>query len=281
MLKRGTGLPVVITMHGTDVNMWPVRYPWYRDALKDVRNHPWVSFTTHTETYRRKLLELGVPASQIEVISNSFDPKFAGGRPRLVYEPGGHFRVISVARMEIWKGQEYLVRGFADFVRKHHANSSLSLVGYGPQERTLRALVEQLGLQDQVRFYGRVPHHEIPVLLRNHDGYVQPSVKHSETLQEEGQPIALLEAIATGMPVIVTDTGAMAETVRVGPYAGNAFVIPDKDEDAIAEALGAVMRTPRTEHTCREYVRAIFEKHSQEGQIGRTLRVYERAWSGP
>jgi glycosyltransferase involved in cell wall biosynthesis len=145
----------------------------------------------------------------------------------------------------------------------------------------LHALVEQLGLQDQVRFYGRVPHHEIPVLLRNHDGYVQPSVKHSETLQEEGQPIALLEAIATGMPVIVTDTGAMAETVRVGPYAGNAFVIPDKDEDAIAEALGAVMRTPRTEHTGREYVRAIFEKHSQEGQIGRTLRVYERAWSGP
>lgn len=279
LLKRGDTRPVVITMHGTDVNMWPARHAWYRDALKEIHQHPWVSFTTHTETYRTKLLELGIPATQIEVISNSFDPKFAAGRPRMVYEPGSHFRVISVARMDIWKGQEYLVQGFAEFVRTQHANSSLSLVGYGPQERALRALVEQLGLRDQVRFYGRVSHREIPVLLRNHDVYVQPSIRHTETLQEEGQPIAVLEAIGSGMPVIVTDTGAMAETVRVGPYAGNAFVIPDRSAAAIAEALGTVMRIPRGDDTGREYVRAISEKHSQARQIELTLGVYERAWA--
>jgi glycosyltransferase involved in cell wall biosynthesis len=261
------------------VNMWPARYPWYRDALKHIHQYSWVSFTTHTETYRRKLVALGVPASRIEVIPNSFDPKFAESRGRVIYEPGGQFRVISVARMDIWKGQEYLIRGFAKFQRECYANTSLSLVGYGPQERSLRTLVDQLGIQEQVRFYGRVVHDEIPVLLRNHDAYVQASIKHPETLQEEGQPIALLEAIACGVPVIVTDTGAMAETVRVGNHAGSALIIPDKDSEAVARALDSVRLAPPDELTRRAYVKAICEKHNQDDQLRRTLRVYERAWS--
>jgi L-malate glycosyltransferase len=279
LASRKRKLPLVITMHGTDVNMWPARHAWYRDALRTIHHDSSIFFTTHTETYRDKLVKLGVPSSRIDVIPNSFDPKFAGGRPRLVYEPGGHFRVISVARMDIWKGQEYLIQGFARFLREYSSNASLSLVGYGPQERALRTLVDQLGIQEQVRFYGRVVHHEIPILLRNHDVYVQPSVKHPETLQEEGQPIAILEAIATGIPLIVTDTGAMAETVRVGPHEGNAFVIPDKDSGAIAAALEQVMRAPVDVQRRQAYVRAICEKHSQEGQVRRTLEVYERAYS--
>jgi glycosyltransferase involved in cell wall biosynthesis len=279
LAERQATLPVVITMHGTDVNMWPARHAWYRDALKHIHQYSWVSFTTHTETYRGKLVSLGIPASRIEVIPNSFDQKFAEAPGRTNYEPGGQFRVISVARMDIWKGQEYLIQGFAKFLRECYPNTSLSLVGYGPQERALRALVEQLGIQEQVRFYGRVIHQEIPVLLRNHDVYVQASVKHPETLQEEGQPIALLEAIACGVPVIVTDTGAMAETVRVGNHAGSALVIPDKDSDAIARALDSVRRASPDERTRRAYVKAICEKHNQEDQLRHTLQIYERAWS--
>lgn len=80
-LKRmSRQLPVVITMHGTDVNTWPAWFPWYREALKGVGSDRWVSFTTHTQTYKSKLLELGVPEQQVTIISNSFNPKFTGGR---------------------------------------------------------------------------------------------------------------------------------------------------------------------------------------------------------
>ncbi|HEX6242696.1 MAG TPA: glycosyltransferase, partial [Polyangiales bacterium] len=73
LAQRGAPRPVVITMHGTDVNMWPARHSFYADALKTMADKGWVHFTTHTETYREKLVRLGVPATQIDVIPNSFD----------------------------------------------------------------------------------------------------------------------------------------------------------------------------------------------------------------
>jgi glycosyltransferase involved in cell wall biosynthesis len=267
---------LVITMHGTDVNMWPARHAFYADALKDMSDKPWVRFTTHTEVYRQKLIRLGVRGAQIEVIPNSFDPKFAQGRARHVFSRGDHLRVISVARMDIWKGHDQLVRGFARFLRESYANASLTLVGYGPEEQKLRDLVVALDIKEQVRFYGRAQHYEVPVLLRNHDVYVQPSIKHPETLQEEGQPIAVLEAIASGIPVIVTDTGGMGETVRVGDPTGSAWIIPDKSELAIAGALRAVLESTADPSTRAAYVAAIVQKHARYAQLARTAGVYGR-----
>ena len=140
-------------------------------------------------------------------------------------------------------------------------------------------MATDLGIREKVRFYGRAAHHEVPVLLRNHEVYVQPSIRHPETLQEEGQPIAVLEAIATGMPVIVTNTGGMAETVKVGDYEGHAWVVPDKDVDAIARALDQVVHAVARDAARDAYVRGIVAKHSQEGQLARTRSHYERAWA--
>lgn len=280
LARQGSKLPVVITMHGTDVNMWPARHAWYSDALKWIGSLPWVSFTTHTQTYRQKLERLGVPGDKIDVIPNSFDPKFTKHtfhRPPI--ELGDHLRVISVARMDVWKGHEFLVRGFDQFVRERYSNASLTLVGYGPQESKLRALAGELGIREKVRFYGRAAHHEVPVLLRNHEVYVQPSIRHPETLQEEGQPIAVLEAIATGMPVIVTNTGGMAETVQVGEYEGHAWVVPDQDPGAIAQALDQVIHAVARDEARDAYVRGIIDKHSQQGQLERTRAHYERVWA--
>jgi L-malate glycosyltransferase len=269
--------PLVITMHGTDVNMWPARHAWYSDALKSMGDKPWISFTTHTEVYREKLVRLGLSPAQIEVIPNSFDPKFGQGRARHAFARGDHLRVISVARMDIWKGHEHLIRGFAKFVRESYSNASLTLVGYGPEEPKLRALVTELGLQEQIRFYGRAQHYEVPVLLRNHDVYVQPSIKHPETLQEEGQPIAVLEAIATGIPVIVTDTGGMAETVRVGDPTGSAWIIPDQSGSAISAALSEVVASEVDARVRAAYVASVVRKHARQGQLTRTAAVYARA----
>jgi glycosyltransferase involved in cell wall biosynthesis len=282
LAQRGRQRPVVITMHGTDVNMWPARHSFYADALKTIGEKPWVRFTTHTRTYRDKLVRLGVPEARIEVIPNSFDAKFlADARERAAYVPGDHLRVISVARMDIWKGHEYLIDGFAQFVREHYSNASLTLVGYGAEEAKLKAQVEALGIEERVRFYGRAAHHEVPVLLRNHDVYVQPSIRHPETLQEEGQPIAVLEAIATGMPVIVTNTGGMAETVKVGDSQGLALIVPDRSGPAIAGALAALLTQEVSPERRRAYVAAICAKHARERQLAHTRRVYEHALASP
>ena len=273
--KLGVRTPVVITMHGSDVNMWPRKYRWYRDALRTLGTRPWVTLTTHSETYRKKLMALGVRREQVAVIPNSFDPGFAQAGSRSAFERGSLLRVICVARMDIWKGQEYLIRAFSHFHRHVYPSSTLTLVGYGPREADLRALVDSLGLADVVRFRGRLAHYKVALLLRHHDVYVQPSICHQETMQEEGQPIAVLEAIAAGMPVIVTDTGAVAETVKVGPYEGNAYVVESRSAVAIAGALEEVVRAPRSSGRADEYIRMVSQKHSQERQLAATLKHYE------
>ena len=185
VLKQlGLDIPLVITMHGTDVNMWPRKYRWYREALRSLGREPSVTLTTHTETYRAKLKALSIPPAKVTVIPNSFDPSFAGPFERKPFAPGSEFRVICVARMDIWKGHEYLIRGFARFRQQGFPNSTLTLAGFGSLEDELRGLVEKLGVQDAVRFLGRVPHDAVPQLLREHDVYVQPSIAHPETMQK-------------------------------------------------------------------------------------------------
>lgn len=277
--QRSVRLPVVITMHGTDVNTWPERHAWYRDALAEAASDPGVWFTTHTETYRGKLAALRVAPQRVEVIPNSFAPTFEeADRPPWCL-PGGHLRVICVARMDIWKGHEYLLRGFAQFRQQHYPNASLTLVGEGIRLADMQRLAKELGVARHVRFRGRVAHAEIPLLLQNHDVYVQPSIKHPSTHQEEGQPIAVLEAAASGMPVIVTDTGGLPETVQLGPYAGSAIVVPPCEAAAIASALAELVAAGGASEGRRAYVRTVREKHGQGRQVMHTVKLYRRACS--
>ena len=270
----GSALPVVITLHGTDVNMWPHKYPWYAAQLRELAEDPAVHFTTHSETYRTRLSALGLRDERIVVMPNSFAPRFAASA-RPSFSPGAHLSVLSVARMDVWKGHEYLIAGFASFVERY-PRASLTLVGYGPCEEALRAQVEALGLSGCVRFYGRAAHFEVPALLRSHDVYVQPSIRHPRTRQEEGQPIAVLEAIAGGLPVIVTDTGAMPETVRIADHEGSAWLVPPGSSEALAEALYDVATTQVDALRRLRYRQAICEKHSEAAQVARTVALYER-----
>lgn len=271
----GSELPVVISFHGSDVNLWPRKYAWYKAQLKELARDRRVHGITHTETYRERLVALGLPRERIAVIPNAFAASFAEVE-RPSFEPRSHLSVLSVARMDVWKGHEHLIAGFSQLLTRY-PQASLTLVGYGPCEPALRAQVSALRLDGRVRFYGRTAHHEVAALLRCHDVYVQPSIVHPETHQEEGQPVAVLEAIASGMPVIVTATGGMPETVQVGDPEGSAWLVPPADPHALCEALFAVASTHVDPARRAQYRRIICENHSEARQVAATAALYRRA----
>lgn len=271
---EGITIPLVITMHGSDVNLWPRQYFWYRDTLRNQITSQ-VTFTTHSETYGRRLIGLGVPPSQLRVIANSVDPRFINDqREAAPFEEGGLFRIICVARLDIWKGQTALIEGFSLFRRDTYRYCHLTLAGTGPLNRELRALASKLGERERIRFQGRVRHTDVPDLLRRHHVYVQPSIRHEQTRQEEGQPIAVLEAIASGLPVVVTDTGAMAETVCIDGYQSNAFVVPPGDPEAIADGLTAAFHRRLRGPVDQAYVEEMLRRHDQDRQIEATIAHY-------
>jgi Glycosyltransferase len=131
------------------------------------------------------------------------------------------------------KGVEHLVRALPQIVRRH-PDVKLVLVGSGPLEPRLRGLAERLGVTDSVVFVGRRSHDQMPRLLAAADVFVLPSLN-------EGLPRVILEAMATGLPVVATSVGGVPELVVDG---GTGLLVEPGDEEALADAVCRVLADP-------------------------------------
>jgi glycosyltransferase involved in cell wall biosynthesis len=107
---------------------------------------------------------------------------------------------------------------------------SAGLVGDGPQRRKLEMLVHQLNLEEHITFYGVKSREEVAELLRQADLLALPSLR-------ENQPVAILEALASGLPVVASRIGGIPEVVN--PDLG--VLIEPGDVGSIANGLIAVM----------------------------------------
>ena len=168
------------------------------------------------------------------------------------------FVVGIVARLSRQKAHDVLVEAFA-LLRRRVPAARLVVVGGGDREAELRALAERLELVDSVLFTGI--RNDVPALLPAFDVSCLSSV-------HEGVPLAAVESMAAGVPMVVTDCGALRDIVTDGEHG---FVVPVGDHAALADRLlrlaadtelrhrlGAAARTRvesgfRIEHTARGY----------------------------
>ena len=109
------------------------------------------------------------------------------------------------------------------------------LIGKGPLEHDLHQLVQKLGIRDKVRFLGEIPNAEMPRYLNSADIYVSSSLSDSTS-------VSLLEALACGLPVVVTDVAANLEWIKDGV---NGLVVPQQDTRRLGEAILSLMRDER------------------------------------
>ncbi|MDQ3958042.1 MAG: glycosyltransferase [Actinomycetota bacterium] len=139
-------------------------------------------------------------------------------------------RVVgTVANFKEHKGHEYLMHAAARVVREV-PGVRFVLVGLGPREPEIRKLAADLGLADTVVFAGF--REDVPRLARTFDLFVLSSI-------HEGLPIALLEAMALSVPVVVTRAGGIPEVVRDGV---EGYLVQPRDPDALAQKIVAVLR---------------------------------------
>ena len=123
---------------------------------------------------------------------------------------GNVFRIAHCGRFIDLKGQLFLIQAISTLYQSGYNNIELTLIGDGETKNDLELLVYDLGLNHVVKFTGAVSHQKVGELIRQCDLYVHPSYTlesgHAETFG-----IAILEAIASGKPCIVTDSGGMKE----------------------------------------------------------------------
>ncbi len=179
----------------------------------------------------------GFDRRRIQVIPNGIDPEryqpvdHRGAlRRRLGLDPDRRYVVI-VARFHPVKDHATLLRGFAGVARAH-ADVDLLLVGDGPLRGDLERQIEGLGLATRVRLLG--VRSDVPDLLRASDLFALSSVS-------EAASITLLEAMACGLPAVVTDVGGNPELVRDGV---DGILVPRKSAEGFTAALNRLLDDP-------------------------------------
>jgi glycosyltransferase involved in cell wall biosynthesis len=141
----------------------------------------------------------------------------------------------TVGRLTKTKGQIYLLDAYAK-ISKEIPYSQLVIVGEGPLSRELKKQADDLDISSQVIFTGYRT--DVREILKGFDVFVLPSIA-------EGLSIALLEAMASQLPVVASNVGGIPEVVDCN----SGFLFPPKNSDAIAEAMNATARLNEKERT--------------------------------
>lgn len=184
----------------------------------------------------RRLRNAGAPNEKVHVAHSPVDPeRFAahnkGASP--MEHASGTLRLLLVGRLVEIKGARYALDALELLVRRG-VEVSLSIYGEGPLRAELTREADARALP--VTWFGRRPLDEVYTAMSTHDILVFPSVTLANGAAE-AMGLASLEAQLAGMPVVVTDSGGLPETVLDGQ---SGFVVPERDARALADAVQAL-----------------------------------------
>jgi glycosyltransferase involved in cell wall biosynthesis len=205
--------------------------------------------------------ENGVDPSKVRLIYNPYDiDRFRESRPPDDKGAAPRFTILSVGRLVPEKNHAMLIDAFCT-VHGRFPETVLHIAGDGPLLQTLQEKVSALQLEQSVRLLGF--REDIPKLLQQCDLFVLPS-------KSEGLGIALIEAMASGVPVVGTDTGGIPEVI--GRRGNLGWLVPGENPEAMAGAIAAAIRlSPREREAmgenARTYVREKFSPYSYMEQL--------------
>jgi len=146
----------------------------------------------------------------------------------------GDIMLCNLGMYNIQKSQEYLIQAMPEIL-KHHDNVKLLLVGWGERENILKKHILSLSLKEHVILTGKKERREVFEILSVTDIYVSSSLW-------EGLPIAVLEAMAFGIPVVATDVIGNREVVLNNE---TGLLVPVRNSLAFAHAVSALINDPR------------------------------------
>lgn len=167
------------------------------------------------------------PHPMVEILTGGVDVGRFHPRP----EVQKRYDLIAVSRVTRWKRLDVMIEALARLTPKLPTITAV-IVGEGPETRELQRLSARLGVDDRVHFAGK--HDDVEHLLTQSRVFVLPS-------SSEGLSIAMVEAMISGLPAVVSDVGELKELVRSGR---NGFLVPSGDVDALSRAVGGLLQDP-------------------------------------
>jgi len=222
---------------------------------------------TTGEAIRTQLIEkLSLDAAKVVSIPTGANvERFRPGdraamRAQLGLEGKG-FVIGIVATLRSWKGHRFLISALQD---PRLADARLVIVGDGPQDKVLRAQAEPFG--DRVVFAGQ--QNDVAPWLQSFDVFALPSTGN------EGVPQALLQAMATGLPVVSTPVGAIPELVTDGE---TGLLVPPEDPSALAAALVRLTDPDLAARLGSAGRKRVVDRHTARAMLDAMEKVFREA----
>jgi glycosyltransferase involved in cell wall biosynthesis len=233
IVHRLAGITFSFTAHGSDL---------HRDQTMLREKVAEAAFVVAiSDTNRRVILEHADPADaeKVHVVHCGVDLGRFALRDGSRAAEGDALRVVCVGTLHEVKGQRFLIEAVAA-LRESGVDTELVFVGDGPDRSMLEQLVVESGLGGAVQFLGSRAQPEVAGALANADVLAAPSVPTADG-RREGIPVALMEGMACGLPVVATALSGIPELVRDGV---NGLLVEPGDVAALAHAIASLARDP-------------------------------------
>lgn len=261
IVSRLTGVPLVISVHGSDVFV-AERQRFARPVVRFAL-HSCCHLTACSGDLARRVVNLGMPGKRVSVIpygvdGERYEPDPGSAqmlRPTLQISDGQHV-IMAMGRLVYKKGFSYLIKAMPGVLARF-PDSILLIAGEGDLAADLERLADSLGVRQQVIFAGHVAWDQTPAYLALADLFVLPSVL-DQAGNVDGLPNALLEAMASGRAIVASDVAGVPDVLADGQ---NGLLVPEKDADALAEAVCTLLDDPSLRRQLGDAARATTQDH--------------------
>ncbi len=256
--------PMIVSFRGTDASVeLEADPPSFRKVFELA---DW--YITCSEYIKGILVRHGAPSQRVSVLPEEIDTSYfkfhdRSSRKRDV------LRIISVGRFHWVKGFNYALDAMA-LLKKRGVNFKYLLVGGGERTDEFEMSIRDQGLEDYVELKGTLDREDIKKLLNDSDIFLLPSMT-------ENLNVAILEAQATGLPVVATNVGGVPEQVSEGD---TGLLVPSRAPYEMADKLQYLIEHPEQRAEMGRKGRAqVEQKFSMEVLFPRLLEVYEKVAS--
>lgn len=231
VVHRLTGIPYSFTAHGSDLHVDRRMLPEKVESA---------AFVVAISSYNKSMIVeecLGKHADKVHVVHCGVDPEWFGQRRSPVQR--SRFEFVCVASFEPVKGHTHLISACERLLTRG-VDFTCHLIGDGPRRKEIERQIERSGIKDVVVLHGARTRREVARLVARSDAAVLASAP-TRSGKREGIPVALMEAMSAGLPVVASRTGGIPELVN---HEQNGFLVTPGDPVQLADALERLALDP-------------------------------------
>lgn len=257
-------IPLVTTFHGNDASS-ALNLKGYVKSLNQLFKYSYI--ITVSDFLKNRLISLG--ASEDKVFTHYIGTNLehfkytAREAVHLKSEKKELLTFLQVSNFVEKKGHKYTIKAFNNFL-KIYPNAQLILGGDGVLKKEIEDLVKELNITSKVRFLGAIPPKEVAKLMETSDVFLHHSIT-AKNASEEGIPTVIMEAMASGIPVVSSKHAGIPELVAENC----GYLAEEKNVDQYTEVLVALLKedTLNTAKKAKERVYTFFDIKKQNKKL--------------